>query len=70
MGVLVMLYLGVVLMRGSTAMLGLAAFIGKDCARECFQDGSFRTSQARSIDALFLMLAAFNGVCIVRGICN
>ena len=67
MGVLVMLYLGVVLMRTSTAVLGLAAFIGKDRARECFQDGSFRTSQARSIGALFVMLAAFIGVCIVRG---
>jgi hypothetical protein len=68
MGVLVLLYLGVVLMRPSSAVKGLAAFIGEERARECFLDGSFKPSQARALGSLFLFLATFIALCVARGV--
>jgi hypothetical protein len=68
MGALGLLYLGAVLMRPSSAVKGLAAFIGEDRARECFMDGSFKPSQARALGSLFLFLAAFIAVCVIRGV--
>lgn len=68
MGVLVLLYLGVAFMRPSSAVKGLAAFIGDDRARECFSDGSFKPGHAKVLGSIFLLLAAFIAICIVRGI--
>ena len=68
MGVLVLLYLGAVLMRPSTAVRGLAAFIGEARASECLKNGSFKPDQARALGSLFVLLATFISVCIVRGV--
>ncbi len=68
LGVSVLLYVGCVLMRRTTAVHGVAAFIGDTRAPECVDNGSFSFGQARAVGSFFLFVAVIVSVCVIRGI--
>jgi hypothetical protein len=68
MGVIVLLYLGFLLSRRKSVVQGLSALIGEEKARQCLEDGSFRSGHARTLGALFVLLAIAVTFGIAQGI--